>query len=82
MFKTVQIQALGAHPNMAAWDQVQRELRAAIRPLRTGINPWGWSLIFAGSMLLALVAFNARDFVHVNDMREMVTRVFRELLAL
>ena len=81
-FKTVQIQALGAHPNMAAWDQLQRELRAAIRPLRTGVNLWGWSLIFAGSGLLALLAFHARAFFQENNMGEMVTRVFRELLAL
>ncbi len=82
MFKTVQIQALGSKPNMAAWDTVQRELRAALRPLRTGVNPWGWSLIFAGSGLVALLAFNARGFFQENKMGEMVTRVFRELLAL
>lgn len=82
MFKTVQLQALGPKPSMEAWDTVQRELRAAIRPLRTGVNPWGWSLIFAGSGLLVLLAFNARSFFQENNMSEMVTRVFRELLAL
>ena len=46
------------------------------------MNPWGWSQIFAGAALLALLAYNAREFWQENSMGEMVTRVFRELLAL
>jgi hypothetical protein len=82
-FKVIYIQALGAQPNMAAWDQFQRELRAALRPLHTGVNPWGWSLIFAGAALVGGLYWQTHDFwANPDAMPQMVTKIFRELLAL
>ncbi len=81
-FKTVQIQALGAQPNMAAWDQFQRELRAAIRPLRTGVNLWGWSQIFAGCLLLIGAIYAGQEMIRDPNFPQQIAKAFRELLAL